>query len=164
MRIARFIVVATVVGAVIISTAAASSAAPGIDGLISRGSLIGAEVLNETGAGQTIVKNVPVGKKTSAVWVAQNRVGGGLAVLDGSGSSSCFRVRYHHVLGGDFTGALVAGVSVNYSGGGAVIFEVRVKVRGCAQPGDVKTVNLDVSPAFEAGLAFDRVRLKVRAK
>jgi hypothetical protein len=63
--------------AALMSSAAAGVAAPAIDGIISRGSLVGADVLNETGADQTIVKKVAVGRKTSAVWVAQNRLGSG---------------------------------------------------------------------------------------
>jgi hypothetical protein len=45
-----------------------------------------------------------------------------------------------------------------------VIFEVRVKVKGCATPGAVKTVDLDASPPFDPVIAYDRVRLKVKAK
>ena len=164
MRTARFMVATGVVGTMLMSSAAAGVAAPAIDGIISRGSLVGTDVLNETGTDQTIVKKVAVGKKTSAVWLAQNRSSGGQGLLQGSADSSCFRVRYIGVVGSDFTAEVVAGLPVNFNGGAAVVLEVRVKVKGCADPGAVKTVDLDASPAFDPGIAYDRVRLKVKAK
>ena len=158
--------IAVLLGASMALVAPASAGDPPVqDGRIGKqigGNFKGARVINETGKKQTVSKTVPVGA-TAVFYVKTKNLGGAPEDhADGSDSSPCFRVRYLTAFTGgiDVTSSVVAGVDGTIPPGTTFKSRFEVKVKGCASPGDVKTVRLDWSPV-NPPLDHDRVRGRV---
>ena len=149
-------------GFLVVGPPPASAGEPLGDSFVQNGGpFVGYQVLNQTGAGQTMTKGIKPGRATSFVWVVYNGGDTGIVTTTGSGSSQCFRVRYYAVDGNDFTDQVEAGLNTHIEFV-SVSFPMRVeiKAKACAAPGSTKTVNLDASRAG----TFDRARARVRVK
>ena len=160
----RAFLVAVVVAGVVTMGASAAVAAQGDSTVQNSGLIVGYDVLNTTGQGQTITKSIKPGKTKTFVWTVVNWDTTGILNFFGSEGSNCFRVRYHNIEAENITTAIVNGAQFSTPGGFSYFpITVEIKAKDCAASGQSKTVNLDVSPP-KGGGGFDRARAKVRVK
>ena len=137
--------------------------APIIDAQVSKsatGPFVGVGEYDESGTDQIVFRNIKPGKTKSFYFRADNVGDAGQAnFVVPAGSPPCYRVRYFYG-GNDVTASLKAGLSGGVLASSAPVYQLEIKAKGCAVPGQIATTHFDVSPTT-GGLSHDRVRARL---
>jgi hypothetical protein len=137
--------------------------APIMDAQIAKtatGPFVGVGVYDESGAEQIVFRNIKPGK-TKSFYLRADNVGdaGEAHFVATGGSPPCYRIRYFYS-GNDLTASLTAGLTGGVLASSAPVYQLEIKAKGCAVPGQIATTYFDVSPTT-GGLDHDRVRARL---